>query len=212
MVQKEDVLSGQISLFPNEPKLEKPIKDHQGTRRQYLLVINPSREVSSDVRKMKEEVKQALDRPFRSYNSKPHITLWLIKMSDAYEHKLLEVLENECRSIAPFKINLNGFGSFTLGPNVIFVQPNSTEKIISVPQRLFKELRKVVSIPNTSKPFLTNHPHMTVASGLSSTEFNSLWSTFQGRSYSGSFMAKSVVLLEKRQPPFRWIGEFYFGQ
>lgn len=159
---------------------------------------------------MKEEVKQLLDRSFRSYNSKPHITLWLIKMSDVHELKMIEVLENECRSLSPFEIELNGFGCFNLGSNVIFVKPSSEAEIVSVPQKLFKELRNAVSIPNTSRPFLTDHPHMTVASGLTKNEFDSLWPTYEDRPYNSSFTVNSVVLLEKKEPPFRFIGEFQF--
>lgn len=153
----------------------------------YLLVITPSEEVISEVRKFKDLAKKLIGY-YHSFNSKAHITI-----NHYYEGKALffdervPVYRSMTGRIDAFEIKVNGFDFFEHHGNyTIYAKVEFSENITTT----FFRFKKVfgVDVPQT--------PHITIARSLSYNQYKLLWYYFKKQNFECSFYADEIVVLK----------------
>lgn len=153
----------------------------------YLLVITPSEEVVSEVRKLKDFAKKLIGY-YHSFNSKAHITV-----NHHYDGKAL--FFDECvptyRSmmgrIDAFEIKICGFDFFEhQGNYTIYAKVELSQNI----KTTFSRFKKVfgADVPQT--------PHITIARSLSYNQYKLLWYYFKKQNFECSFYADEIVVLK----------------
>ncbi|WP_299290296.1 2'-5' RNA ligase family protein [uncultured Mucilaginibacter sp.] len=153
----------------------------------YLLVITPSEEVVSEVRKLKDFAKKLIGY-YHSFNSKAHITV-----NHYYDGKALFFDERvpTCKSmtgrIDVFEIKICGFDFFEhQGNYTIYAKVELSQNI----KAAFSRFKKVfgADVPQT--------PHITIARSLSYNQYKLLWYYFKKQSFECSFYADEIVVLK----------------
>lgn len=153
----------------------------------YLLVITPSEEVISEVRKFKDLAKKLIGY-YQSFNSKAHITV-----NHYYDGKALffdervPVYRSMTGRIDAFEIKVNGFDFFEHHGNyTIYAKVEFSENITTT----FSRFKKVfgADVPQT--------PHITIARSLSYNQYKLLWYYFKKQNFECSFYADEIVVLK----------------
>ncbi len=153
----------------------------------YLLVITPSEEVVSEVRKLKDFAKKLIGY-YHSFNSKAHITV-----NHYYDGKALFFDERvpTYRSMAgridAFEIKICGFDFFEhQGNYTIYAKVELSQNI----KAAFSRFKKVfgADVPQT--------PHITIARSLSYNQYKLLWYYLKKQSFECSFYADEIVVLK----------------
>ena len=153
----------------------------------YLLVITPSEEIISEVRRLKDFAKKLIGY-YHSFNSKAHITV-----NHYYDGKALffddrmPVYRSMTNRIDAFEIKINGFDFFEHNGNyTIYAKVELSENITTT----FSRFKKVfgADVPQT--------PHITIARSLSYNQYKLLWYYFKKQNFECSFYADEIVVLK----------------
>lgn len=153
----------------------------------YLLVITPSEEIITEVRKFKDFVKKLIGY-YQSFNSKAHITV-----NHYYDGKALffdervPVYRSMASHIDAFEIKICGFDFFEHhGTYTIYAKVALSQNITST----FSRFKKVFGsdVPQT--------PHITIARSLSYNQYKLLWYYFKKQKFECSFYADEIVVLK----------------
>ncbi|MEX8546532.1 MAG: 2'-5' RNA ligase family protein [Mucilaginibacter sp.] len=153
----------------------------------YLLVITPSEEVVSEVRRLKDFAKKLIGY-YPSFNSKAHITV-----NHYYDGKALffddrmPVYRSMTNRIDAFEIKICGFDFFEhQGNYTIYAKVELSQDI----KATFSRFKKVfgADVPQT--------PHITIARSLSYNRYKLLWYYFKKQNFECSFYADEIVVLK----------------
>jgi 2'-5' RNA ligase len=152
----------------------------------YLLVIEPSEEVISEVKDCKAKA-QELIGPFRSFKSKAHITVNHYYDDNAlFFDDRMAIYRNMVSRINSFHIKVCGFDYFEhQNTYTIYAKVELNPSI----KEAFHQLRKIFGSD------VRNTPHITIARALSFAQFKILWDYFKNRKFECSFYTEEIVVL-----------------
>lgn len=152
----------------------------------YLLVIEPSEEVVSEVKRFKAKAFDLIG-PFYSFKSKAHITV-----NHYYNRKALffderiATYRNMVSRINSFSIKVCGFDFFEHQDTfTIYAKVELNPDI----KAAFQQLRKVFGSD------VRNTPHITIARNLSAAQYKILWDYFEKLKFECSFYTEEIVVL-----------------
>lgn len=154
----------------------------------YFIAIYPPQKIIDEVKVFKE------DLAFHYNNSKAlkndaHITLFPPFFREPeLESDILTAFQKIDTDIAPFEIELNGFGSFPNPKNpVLFVQPESNGALVE----LYHRVKNHFNFMNYSF-----HPHITVGyRNLTFENYIKAWEIYKCKPFKTNFIVKEIVLL-----------------
>ncbi len=160
---------------------------------EYLLVLSPHEELCNQIQAIKKEFADKYKAPLALW-TKPHITLVNFLAYEMTQEKILNRLGMVSMGIAPFKIELNGFGSFP--SHNIYV--NVTTKVPI--KELVKELKpaqQLLTLSKDNKPHFIEETHLIICRKLKPWQYEQGWLEYSHRHFSGRFIADSMVLLKR---------------
>lgn len=174
----------------------------------YFIAILPPLTIRNEIKAFKEnirndyDVKHALKLP-------AHITIQIpFRFDEEKENILLANLQSFSNRIYPFKVQLDGFGSFP--KNVIFVNILEHQPFIKLHAELQEMLRLFIALKSheiSSKI----HPHLTIAvRDLKRSNFLPIWNEFENKEYKNSFLADKLVLLKHNGQNWDILKDFEF--
>lgn len=176
----------------------------------YFIALIPYDELRREIRAIKERMK-SLYGAGHALKSPAHITLQMpFKRSFADEAGISETLERFALQEHPFRIDLEGYGSFP--PRVIYIRVSNPEPVRSLHTRLRELL--VDSLGFEQHEVMEDlQPHITVATrDLSKTAFREAWPALQEEEFTGGFRAESIFLLKHNGHYWDILREFPFGK
>jgi 2'-5' RNA ligase len=170
---------------------------------EYLAIFSPPDWIYSDVMIMKYQCKVDYNWDW-VIKSKPHITLSNFIQPFSFDKIIINRYRRLAASASPFKIYLSGFGHFST--HTIFIKLMDNEKLWEMSENV-KSFTKAVfkKIPNFP-PHNMSEPHLTIAKGISETEFCKIWPTWEKRKYYAEFEVNRIQLLRR---PFSAIKQNY---
>ena len=96
--------------------------------------------------------------------------------------------------ITPFKIELNGFGSFPT--HTIYVNVSTKVPIQEVVREL-KSAGQLMTLNKDHKPHFIEESHLTVCRKLKPWQYEQGWLEYSHKHFSGRFIADSMLLLKR---------------
>jgi 2'-5' RNA ligase len=174
--------------------MEKIITSIPGYRvYEYLLVLEPHEELRNQIQSIKKEFAEKFTAP-KAFYTKPHIILINFLAYEMTQERILNRLGTIAMGITPFKVELNGFGSFP--SHTIYV--NATTKVPI--KELLRELRpaqQLLTLNKEHKPHFIEETHLTICCQLKPLQFKQGWLEYSHRHFSGRFIADSMILLKR---------------
>ncbi|MGI4022856.1 MAG: 2'-5' RNA ligase family protein [Janthinobacterium lividum] len=166
----------------------KMLSQNQNTKinsQDYLLVIEPSEEVISEVKRFKAKALNLIG-PFRSFKSKAHITVNHYDDNASCFDDRTSVYRKMVNRINSFHINICGFDYFEhQNTYTIYAKVELNPDI----EEAFFKLRKIFGTD------VRNTPHVTIARSLSFAQYKVLWDYFKNLKFECSFYTEEIVVL-----------------
>ena len=173
----------------------------------YLLVLQPHEALWNEIKLIKEKFAADYDCA-TAKKGLPHITLAMFKQFPATENRIRQSLRNMARTIAPFKVEMNDFGSFP--SHTIYINILSKIPIVNTVKTL-RQSQKFMKIDKDNKPYFITEPHLTIARKLLPWQYEKGWLQFSNAHFHGRFMADYALLLKRKAGEgYRPIEKFMF--
>ena len=159
---------------------------------EYLLVLDPHDDLHDRIKKVKAEFGERYKAA--TANNKAHITLVKFITWGMMEEKILHRLHTIAMGAIPFKVELKDFGSFP--SHTIYINVPTKLPI----QYLVKELKpaqRLMKAHPDKPPHFMDTPHLTIARKLKPWQYEQGWLEYSHRSFTGRFIADSMLLLKR---------------
>jgi 2'-5' RNA ligase len=160
---------------------------------EYLLIIQPSTDVSEKIMQQKKLFAEKYDCPSALY-SKPHITLINFLQWPINERNIIHRLTTIIETIKPFMVSLKNFGSFP--SHTIYANVETKNAIVDTVKSL-RPIQSFLKLDNDNKPHYIVEPHVTIARKLQPWQYEQGWLEYSNSSFSAQFMVHQIVLLKK---------------
>ncbi|ATN06842.1 RNA 2',3'-cyclic phosphodiesterase [Chryseobacterium indologenes] len=154
----------------------------------YFIAIYPPTEIIEEVRIFKKDLAIYYDNS-KALKNEAHITLFPpFSREIEWEDDIFTAFQKIDTHMNPFKIELNGFGSFANPKNpVIYIHPEISSEL----QDLYKRVKQQFSFA----PYSFN-PHMTVGyRDLTWENYLRAWEKYQHFPYKTNFLVDKILLL-----------------
>jgi 2'-5' RNA ligase len=165
---------------------------------QYLLVLQPHEDLRNRILQQKQTFHTHYQTP--SPGGKPHITLAQFVTWQMSEERLRNRLHTIAMGSYPFKVELNGFGSFP--SHTIYINVATKNNI----QHLVKELKAAQRLMKSgdNSPHFITEPHITLARKLLPWQYEKAWLEYEHKHFTGSFIADSMLLIKRPLDSGAW--------
>jgi len=164
---------------------------------EYLLLIEPRKDLCEAI----TAIKKAFYKQYKAQDAlsgKPHLTLVSYKQYTSFESRIIQKLRTVTKQLSPVLIELCDYGAFPT--HTIFINVISRSAIQSVVKSIRSELQHLMKLDKDNKPHFIMEPHITVARRLKPGQFEAAWLACSHGSFSGRFIAGSMVLLKRGAP------------
>ena len=160
---------------------------------EYLLVINPAKNIGNDVRKIKKYFANKYHHP-KAEKTQPHITLAVFRTDESKEKILTDAIEETCRHSYPVEIILSNYNYFP--SHTLYIDIKNPAAIADIVKGLncLKDKSELLG----TRYYFCNHPQIIIASGLQEEAFLKAKKDFESRTYQNSFLADTITLLKRK--------------
>jgi len=161
---------------------------------EYLLVLNPHEELRNRIIQVRREFSLNY-RAMAGAGGRPHLALARFTQFEMMEERIVNRLQTIAMGYHPFKVELKDFGSFpshTLFINVISKLP--IQNLV----REIKDAQRLLKLDTGHKPHFIDEPNFVIARKLTPLQYERAWTEYAHRSFSGRFIADSMLLLKRR--------------
>jgi 2'-5' RNA ligase len=165
---------------------------------QYLLILQPHEDLRNRIIQQKQAFYTAYQTP--SPGGRPHITLAQFVTWQMSEERLCSRLRTIAMGSYPFKVELNGYGSFPA--HTIYINVTTKNHI----QELVKELKAAQRLMKSSdsSPHFITEPHITLANKLLPWQYEKAWLEYEHKHFTGSFIAGNILLIKRPLKGTAW--------
>lgn len=178
----------------DEIKKHPSFTDAQLTVNDYLLIVQPHEDLYNRIMQVKKSFSEKYDNPMAMY-LKPHLTLLRFMQYAMQEQKIIQQLQHIAATKAPFKVDLNGFGSFP--SHTIYVNVQTKNNLVELGRSL-KAAQHLMKLDKEHKPHFIAEPHISVARKLLPWQYEKAWLEYSSTPFTASFMVNELVLLRRR--------------
>ena len=163
----------------------------------YLLTILPSPALSGEVDRLKALVHERVGS-FSGRNTVPHITLFFADLPLECEGDICESIARGVVGHKGFVLHYNGISHF---PDKRTIYIDMVEKEIIAPVRtpIVAALKSNDTIREDIRE--TDHPHLTIAAGLNTTQFERAWEGLSPHELRAEEQVTEMVLLRRELRP-----------
>jgi 2'-5' RNA ligase len=184
----------QHPFIREEYKAHPSFTDAQLTVNDYLLIVQPHEDLYNKIVQMKKSFAEKYDNPMAMY-LKPHLTMLRFMQYAMQEQKIIQQLQHITQSKAPFKVDLNGFGSFPT--HTIYVNVQTKNHLVELGKSL-KAAQHLMKFDKEHKAHFITEPHISIARKLLPWQYEKAWLEYSNTPFTASFMVHELVLLRRR--------------
>jgi 2'-5' RNA ligase len=191
--------------MPGRKLREFPVSLHDNFKKQlatseYLLVLNPHEELRNKIMQVKTAFYDVYKAPTATWG-KPHVTIMRFTQLDMMEERIIGRLKTIAMGYCPFKVELKDFGSFP--SHTIFINVISKMPIRNLVKEV-REIQRLMKLDKDHKPHFIDEPHLTIARKLLPWQYEKGWLEYSNKSFTGRFIADSMLLLKRRAGEKAW--------
>ena len=161
---------------------------------EYMLVIDPHRELSEKIAKIKQEFAEAY-KVEQARWGQPQIMLANFVQYAMMEERLINRLRMVAMGATPFKIELRDFGSFPT--HSIYINVVSKVPFQDLVKNIRHETQRLMKLNDDNKPYFNLEPHITIARKLQPWQYEKGWLEYSNKTFSGRFIADTMLLLKR---------------
>lgn len=175
---------------------------------EYLLILNPHEELRNKIMNVKNDFYEAYKAPNARWG-KPHITLAKFTQLEMMEERIINRLKIVGMGYHPIKVELKDFGSFP--SHTIYINVTTKEPVKNLVKEI-KPWQKILKLDDDHKPYFPDEPHLTISRQLKPWQYESAWKEYSHKSFTGRFIADSMLLLKRTRGdmPYQIAGRFEF--
>jgi 2'-5' RNA ligase len=160
----------------------------------FLLVIDPSPQLSAIVSRLKEELSWRIGS-FSGRNTVPHITLFFADLPAECERDICEGVARGVTGHKGFTLHYNGIKHFPDSKRTIYIDPVEKDLIAPVRQSIVDHVLAFPRVRKAIRP--TDHPHLTIAAGLKPAQFRTAWEFLAPHEHASEERVTEVLLLKR---------------
>lgn len=160
---------------------------------EYLLVLQPHEELRNQIQTIKKEFAKKYKAEL-AHHTKPHISLVNFYGYQMTQERIVNRIGATAMSLAPFKVELSGFGSFP--SHTIYVAVTTKVPIQNIVKEL-KSAQQLMTLNKDHKPHFIEESHFTICRKLKPWQYDQGWLEYSHRHFSGRFIADSMILLKR---------------
>ena len=161
---------------------------------EYLLVIEPHRELAEKIVKIKEEFADAYKTDQARWGQ-PQIILSSFVQYAMMEERLINRLRMVAMAATPFKTELRDFGSFPT--HMIHINVVSKVPFQGLVKNIRHEAQRLMKLNDDNKPYFNLEPHITIARKLQPWQYEKGWLEYSNKSFTGRFIADTMLLMKR---------------
>jgi 2'-5' RNA ligase len=161
---------------------------------EYLLLIEPHKELSEKIIKIKEEFAEAYKIEQAKWGQ-PQIMLANFVQYAMMEERLINRLRMVAMGATPFKTELRDFGSFPT--HMIFINVVSKVPFQDLVKNIRHETQRLMKLNDDNKPYFNMEPHIAVARKLQPWQYEKGWLEYSNKNFSGRFIADTMLLMKR---------------
>jgi len=166
---------------------------------EYQLILNPHEELRNRILQLRAAFSDAWQTPVLM--GKPHLTLVRFTQLALMEDRILQRLRTIAMGFCPFKVELKDFGS--LPTHSIFINVTSKLPIRGLVTEV-RDIQRLMKLDKENKPHFLDEPNILIARKLLPWQFEKGWLEYSNKSFTGKFIADSMLLLKRRQGDKNW--------
>ena len=167
---------------------------------EYLLILNPHEELRDKVQQVKKDFYNAYQAP-SALGGKPHVTMVRFTQLALMEERIVQRLRTIAMGYCPFKVELKDFGSFP--SHSIFINVTSKLPIRGLVNEI-KDIQRLMKLDKDHKPHFIDEPYLPIARKLLPWQYEQGWLEYSNKSFTGRFIADSMLLLKRREGDMAW--------
>jgi len=161
---------------------------------EYLLVIEPHKELSEKIIKVREEFAESYKMEQARWGQ-PQIMLANFVQYAMMEERLINRLRMVAMGATPFKTELRDFGSFPT--HMIYINVVSKVPFQDLVKNIRHEAQRLMKLNDDNKPYFNLDPHITIARKLQPWQYEKGWLEYSNKNFSGRFIADTMLLLKR---------------
>jgi 2'-5' RNA ligase len=161
---------------------------------EYLVVLNPHKELWERVMKVKEEFAESYQSDHARW-AKPHITLVSFMQYGMMEDRIVNRMNAIAMGQYPFKIELNQFGSFP--SHTIYINVTTKLPVQNLTKTIRAETQRLMKLNDDNKPHFITEPYITIGRKLQPWQYEKAWLEYSNKHFSGRFIANGMLLLKR---------------
>lgn len=161
---------------------------------EYLLVLSPHEELRNRVQQVKKDFYESYQAS-TAMGGKPHLTLVRFTQLALMEERIVQRLRIIAMGYCPFKVELKDFGSFP--SHSIFINVISKLPIRGLVKEI-RDIQRLMKPDKEHKPHFIDEPNLIIARKLLPWQYEKGWLEYSNKSFTGRFIADSMLLLKRR--------------
>ncbi|HEY6902027.1 MAG TPA: 2'-5' RNA ligase family protein [Puia sp.] len=189
----------QQAIKPIAAALNENYKKQLATN-EYMLVLNPREELCTRIQRVKKEFYDAYQAS-TAIGGKPHLTLVRFTQLELMEERIVQRLRTISMGFCPFKVELKDFGSFP--SHTIFINVTSKLPIRGLITGI-RDVQRLMRLDKDHKPHFIDEPHLPIARKLLPWQYEKAWLEYSNKSFTGRFVADSMLMLRRRTGDRAW--------
>ncbi|MBL7763484.1 MAG: 2'-5' RNA ligase family protein [Chitinophagaceae bacterium] len=161
---------------------------------EYLVVLNPHKELWEKIMKVKEDFANEYKSDHARW-SKPHITLVNFVQYGMMEDRIVNRLNTVAMGQYPFKIELKDFGSFP--SHTIYINVTTKVPVQDLIKTIRADSQRLMKLNDDNKPHFIMEPHLTIGRKLQPWQYEKGWLEYSNKNFTGRFIADGMLLLKR---------------
>ncbi len=172
---------------------------------EYLLALNPHKELWDRVMDVKQEFKKKFQAEFAG--GLPHITLVHFVQYAMMEERLINRLHVVAMGQPAIKVELKDFGSFP--SHTIYINITSRLPVQSLVKAIRHDTQRLMTpiatgVNEKIKPHFMMEPHLTISRKLKPWQYEKGWLEYSNKHFTGRFIAASMILLRRPEGELKY--------
>jgi len=167
---------------------------------EYMLILNPHEELRDRI----QQIRKAFGEAYETHPpaaGKVHVPLVRFTQLDLMQERIVQRLRTIAMGYCPFKVELKDFGSYPT--HTIFINVTSKLPIRNLVGEI-RDIQRLMKPDKEHKPHFIDEPCITIAGKLLPWQYEKGWLEYGNKSFTGRFIADSMLLLKRRQGNIAW--------
>lgn len=167
---------------------------------EYMLALSPHEDLRERI--LKERDVFAGKFGVAVSNFRPHILLGRFTQYEMKEERIVAKLKALAMGQSPFKVELEGFGSFP--SHTIFINVTTKVPISMLVKSIKTKAGLMMKFDREHKPYFTSEPIINIARKLQPWQYEKGWQEYQHKNFRAKFIADQMLLLKRYQQGGAW--------